>query len=185
MNPKIKVCLSILLISLVNFASAKDNSVTTLTIDAKNHYSRDRGYEAIFLGSVKAQQEHAQLLANKLIIHSYQENQQKQIDKLIAIGHPAQYKIHLKQANQTLIASANKIIYYNQRHFMLLTGQAKLQIGDKSFSSPYIAYNQAQQLITSHPYDSQATQKFMFPNALVYFNYPTPQPSQKKNETTG
>ena len=68
-------------------------------------------------------------------------NQEGQITKIIAIGHPACYRALVFHKNPKLIATGNTIYYYPLKDWLEAVGDAHIIQGENHFQGPQINYD--------------------------------------------
>jgi lipopolysaccharide export system protein LptA len=76
-------------------------------------------------------------------------NQQGQITKIIAIGHPACYRALVFHQNPKLIATGNTIYYYPLRDWLEAVGNAQIIQGKNHFQGPQINYDFKKKTVAS------------------------------------
>ncbi len=68
-------------------------------------------------------------------------NQEGQITKIIATGHPARYRALIFHKKPKLIATGNTIYYYPLRDWLEAVGDAQIIQGENHFQGPQINYD--------------------------------------------
>jgi len=74
------------------------------------------------------------------------------VEKIIALGdgtHVVHFSLPTKNHQAPLKATAKKIIYFPQKHIVILQGKASVTQGKNHYSAPKIEYNMATQHIVS------------------------------------
>lgn len=91
----------------------------------------------IYTGKVQMNQGSMRILAEKVTIHSVDD----QVDKIIAIGSPAHYQQQPSPDKETVIAKGNTIEYFLEKEEILLLENASLKQQGTSMTGKRIRYD--------------------------------------------
>ncbi len=71
----------------------------------------------------------------------YRNNQTKQLDQVIVLGHLAHYQFLPDLSQKEVYAAGEKIVFLPQQHQLTITGDAMISQGSNIFKGPQITYN--------------------------------------------
>ncbi len=102
----------------------------------------------IFAGKVTMDQGTTRLIADQLTIYKDHEGK---VEKIVAVGHLAQYSTLPDKEKRVLTAKGEKIEYYPKTKKAIILGKGVITQGDNTFMGEQIHYDIAQQALTSIP----------------------------------
>ncbi|WP_235602963.1 lipopolysaccharide transport periplasmic protein LptA [Piscirickettsia litoralis] len=126
---------SISLAPLASYAlsTSTTDSQQAIKVTSNTFWANNIKGIAIYSGNVIADQGSRHLTGSKLTL--YRDNQ-GQVKKIIATGHPAKFRY--KPKDKLMTAEAETITVYPQTHKVDLDGKAKLTQAGDTFSAPQI-----------------------------------------------
>lgn len=145
----------LLVVSPLSLALPSDNLEKLYISSDAAQIDRTTGV-GVYTGNVKIDRGSTHVIANQLTTYSDKQNK---VVKAIAVGdnkQPAQYRTTPTADKPELVATANNITYFPQKHYVILTGNAIVTQGNDSITGPHLEYDLNKQILTTMP-DKQTT----------------------------
>lgn len=142
-----KILLAMLLISPCTYALTQDEGqIAKITADSVE--INNKTGVAKYIGHVQAIQGTTKIAAETVTV--FRDDNQN-VEKIVAVGSPAQYSTILDNTNRPFDSSAHRIVYLPQAGKIFLDQNAQLKLADNSFSGEKINYDKDTQKLVSAP----------------------------------
>ena len=135
-NKQAIILLGVLFFAVV-FSSASFAEVdnTPIKIEADRFELIEESGRSIYEGSVLVTRGLLQLKADRIEVFT---DDQRELERVVAHGKPACFRQQQNADSQQIIGQAQRIVYYERKNQVVLTGQAKIWQGRDNFSSPEV-----------------------------------------------
>ncbi len=163
------VLFSILIFPMLAIAELPSDKNAKLFIASNTAELNKETGISIFTGDVKIDHGSTHVTADKLTTYS---DEKSHVVKAIAVGKAgniATYESMTDVGKPPLVATAETIEYYPQKHYVILLGNAHVTQGENSIAGPHLEYDLEKQLLVTKT-DSQKskgrTEIIIQPNKL-------------------
>ncbi len=141
------ISLSLLLPGIV-FALDSDKQEKTYLYADQAEINKQTGI-GVYTGNVKVDRGTTHVTGDKIITHSSKDNKITRIIIHAGKHQRAHFESKTNLNKPPLIAEADLIKYFPQKHYALLIGNAKARQGNDSIDGPYLKYDTEGEVLTA------------------------------------